>query len=86
LFSPAEGAEQSRGELRMANNAIKSDYWDGRDSREQNFVQLLRKRFPSAEVKDFTSILDELRAVKSPREIALIRRASQLAGSASSKR
>ena len=31
-------------------------------------------------MKDFTAILDELRAVKSPREIALIRRASQLAG------
>ena len=64
----------------MANNSIKSDYWDGRESREENFAQLLRKRFPNAEVKDFTPILDELRAVKSPREIALIRRASQLAG------
>jgi Xaa-Pro aminopeptidase len=31
-------------------------------------------------VKDLTSILDEMRAVKSPREVALIRRASQLAG------
>ena len=80
LFSPAEGAEQSRGELRMANNSIKSDYWDGRQSREEHFAGLLRKRFPNAEVKDFTAILDELRAVKSPREIALIRRASQLAG------
>lgn len=80
LFSPAEGAGQSRVELRSANAAIKSDYWDGRGSREENFVQLLRKRFPQAEVKDFTPILDTLRAVKSPREIALIRRASQLAG------
>ena len=31
-------------------------------------------------MKDLTPILDALRAVKSPREIALIRRASQLAG------
>jgi Xaa-Pro aminopeptidase len=80
LFSPAEGYAQSRGELRAANNAIKSDYWDARGTREENFAQLLRTRFPQAEVKDLTPILDEMRAVKSTREIALIRRASQLAG------
>lgn len=80
LCSPAEGYAQSRVELRAANNAIKSDYWDARGTREENFAQLLRTRFPQAEVKDLTPILDELRAVKSPREIALIRRASQLAG------
>jgi Xaa-Pro aminopeptidase len=80
LFSPAEGYAESRVELRAANNAIKSDYWDGRGTREENFAELLRKRFPQAEVKDLTPILDEMRAVKSPREIALIRRASQIAG------
>jgi Xaa-Pro aminopeptidase len=80
LFSPAEGNAQSRGELRVANNSIKADYWDGRTSREDNFVQLLRKRFPQTEVKDLTPILDSLRAIKSPREIELIRKASQLAG------
>jgi Xaa-Pro aminopeptidase len=80
LFSPAEGNAQSRVELRRTNNSIKADYWDGRVSREENFVGLLRKRFPQAEVKDLTPILDSLRAVKSPREVALIRRASQLAG------
>src|SRR5215510_7682776 len=80
LFSPAEGAEQSRGELLGANAAIAADYWDGRVSREAHFVQLLRTRFPRVEVRDLTPILDELRSIKSPREVALIRRASQLAG------
>jgi Xaa-Pro aminopeptidase len=80
LFAPAEGNAQSRLELRGTNNSIKADYWDGRVSREDHFTQLLRKRFPQGEVKDLTPILDALRAVKSPREIALIRRASQLAG------
>jgi Xaa-Pro aminopeptidase len=80
LFSPAEGYAQSRLELQAANRAIKADHWDGRGSREENLRQLLAKRFPRAEVKDLTPILDGLRAVKSPREIALIRRASQLAG------
>jgi Xaa-Pro aminopeptidase len=79
-FAPAEGSAQSRDELLSANASIAADYWDGRVSREAHLVQLLRTRFPRAEVRDLTPILDELRSVKSPREIALIRRASQLAG------
>lgn len=80
LFSPAEGTAESRHELQNANAAIAADYWDGRVSREAHFVNLLRTRAPRADVRDLTAILDEMRSVKSPREIALIRRASQLAG------
>ena len=79
-FAPAEGAAQSRGEVQAANAAIALDYWDGRPSREAHLAQLLRTRLPRAEVRDLTPILDELRSLKSPREVALIRRASQLAG------
>ncbi len=79
-FSPAEGNEESRGELLSANASIALDYWDGRISREARFMGLLRARYPRTQVKDLTPILDELRAIKSQREIALIRRASQIAG------
>jgi Xaa-Pro aminopeptidase len=79
-FAPAEGTAQCRGELQSANAGIALDYWDGRPSREAHFVQLIRTRFPRADVRDLSPILDELRGVKSPREIALIRRASQIAG------
>ena len=41
---------------------------------------MIRTRFPRAEVRDLTLILDDLRSVKSPREVALIRRASRFAG------
>src|SRR6185295_11444699 len=80
MFTPAEGSAESRFELQNANAAIAADYWDGRVSREAHLVNLLRTRAPRAEVRDLTPILDEMRSVKSPREIALIRRASQLAG------
>ena len=79
-FSPAEGQGQSRHELLRANAAIASDYWDGRLSREGQFIQLLRSRYPRLEVRDLTPILDALRSVKSSREIALLRIASQLSG------
>ena len=79
-FEPAEGQGQSRGELRTANAAIANDAWDGRLPRESRFLELLQFRNRGAEIRNLSPILDELRAIKSPREIALIRRASQLAG------
>jgi Xaa-Pro aminopeptidase len=78
--APAEGGEQSRGELLMAETARAMDFWDGAVSRQRRFVELLRVRQPRAEVRDLTPILDEMRSIKSPREIALVRRASQIAG------
>ena len=79
-FAPAESTEQSRRELLDGNHAIAADYWDGRISREARLIELLRSRYWRSEVKDLTPIIDELRSVKSPREIALLRRAAQLAG------
>jgi Xaa-Pro aminopeptidase len=79
-FSPGEGNAECRAELRSANSAVANDPWDGRLSREDQIRQLIKTRLPEVEVRNLTPILDELRSVKSRREIALIRRASQLAG------
>lgn len=77
---PAEGHAESRHELRAADTAIAADPWDGRLPRETRFVELLRLRNPRATLRDLTPILDDLRSAKSPREVALLRRASELAG------
>jgi Xaa-Pro aminopeptidase len=79
-FSPAENSGQSRGELVSSETARVNDHWDGGVSRQRRFVELLRARHPRAEVRNLNPILDEMRSIKSPREIALIRRASQIAG------
>jgi Xaa-Pro aminopeptidase len=79
-FSPAENLGQSRGELVAAETARANDFWDGAPTRQRRFVELLRTRHPRAEVRNLNPILDELRSIKSPREIAMIRRASQIAG------
>jgi len=79
-FSPSEGVAQSRDEHLGGIAAIAADPWDGRPSREGNFINLLRSRFPSFEIRDLSPILDDMRLVKSPKEIELIRRASELAG------
>jgi Xaa-Pro aminopeptidase len=66
--------------LVSAETARATDHWDGGVSRQRRFVELLRARNPNTEIKNLNPILDELRSIKSPREIALIRRASQIAG------
>jgi Xaa-Pro aminopeptidase len=78
--APAEGHAQSRGELRAADAAMAADSWDGALPRHSRFAELVRVRNPRTAIKDLTPILDTLRSVKSPREIALVRRASQIAG------
>jgi Xaa-Pro aminopeptidase len=79
-FSPAENLGQSRGELIAADTARANDFWDGAPARQRRFVELLRTRHPRAEVRNLNPVLDEMRSLKSPREIAMIRRASQIAG------
>ncbi|HYO91584.1 MAG TPA: Xaa-Pro aminopeptidase [Pyrinomonadaceae bacterium] len=79
-FSPAEVGADSRDELLGGMAGTIADPWDGRPSREGHFVQLIRSRYPQFEVRDLSPVLDRMRIIKSPREIELIRRASQLAG------
>ena len=79
-FSPAENLGQSRGELVAAETARVNDFWDGAVSRQRRFLELLRARQARAEVRNLNPILDEMRSIKSPREIAMLRRASQIAG------
>ncbi|MGB2717680.1 MAG: aminopeptidase P family protein [Vicinamibacterales bacterium] len=79
-FSPPENLGQSRGELVAAETARANDFWDGAAPRHRRFVELLRSRHARSEIRNLNPILDEMRSVKSEREIAMIRRASQLAG------
>jgi Xaa-Pro aminopeptidase len=79
-FSPTESGSDSRDELLAAQARAASDPWDGQPAREAHFMRLLKDRFPQFELRDLSPALDTLRAIKSPTEIALIRRATQLAG------
>ncbi len=79
-FSPAEGFATSRDLALRYISDVANDPWDGRPSREGHFGDLLRSRFPHFEINNLTPILDQLRLIKSPTEIALIRKATQLSG------
>ena len=79
-LAPMETGNDSRDELLAAQARAASDPWDGRPSREAHFVQLVQQRFPQLTVRDLSPTLDAMRTIKSPAEIAVIRRATQLAG------
>ena len=79
-LSPAELAGMSRDLATRGNSDIANDPWDGRPSREANFAARLRDRFPKLEIEDLSPVLDRLRLVKSEREVALIRKATDLSG------
>ena len=75
---PAEGPKASRGELNGINKRVAADPWDGQPSREDHFIGLLRTRLPAAEIRDLTPVINRMRGLKSPREIALLREAGRL--------
>jgi len=52
--------------------------WDGRTTRELQFVKILKERFPQLEVRDCSSLIWELRTIKSPAEIELLRKAGRI--------
>ena len=71
---------QSQGDPTRFWSASKADPWDGRDSREAAFLAKLKIAAPQSDVKNLDPILNALRAIKSPREIAVIREATRIAG------
>lgn len=77
-FSPAEGTAMSRDLATRVIADIAADPWDGEQPREGHFINLLRTRYPQLEVRDLTPTLDQMRLIKSPREIALLKKATQL--------
>ena len=61
------------------------DPWDGRPSDAQHFLGLLKSRLPNIELRSLTPIVSEMRRVKSPREIRMLRRAGYLSALATTE-
>jgi Xaa-Pro aminopeptidase len=81
-FQPAEGSAESRDGARRRNNDAAADPWDGRISREAHLRVLLTTRAGDYVIRNLSPILDEMRAIKSPAEIAVIDRATRIGGEA----
>lgn len=78
-FSPEElMRECSREKLRTLRRIMVDNSWDGRPTRETQFVNRLQEKFPGLEVRDCSSFIWDLRVIKSPAEIEVMRRAGQI--------
>jgi Xaa-Pro aminopeptidase len=69
---------QSQGDPTRLWAANAKDPWDGRDSREATFIAKLKAAAPDSKIENLDTIVNAMRAVKSPREIAIIREATKI--------
>ena len=79
-FRPEVLGEASASDAVALARATKEDPWDGRTSREEAFLANLRRAAPASDIKDLDPIVDRMRTIKSPREIAIIREATRITG------
>ena len=83
LYTPFRPESQAAvtGDRTAAHlQATKNDPWDNRPLRETVFREKLHNAAPQLEIKDLDQILDLMRTIKSPRELALIRESTRIAG------
>ncbi len=82
IYTPFKPEELMRECSNEKFNTLKTNQvfneWDGRLTRELQFVKLLKERYPQVEVRDCSPDIWGLRVIKSPAEIAVIRRAGRI--------
>ena len=77
-FEDGEGRTVSRHDVRSWPVKQAADPWDTRLTRSAQLVATVRHQFPQLEARSLSPLMDELRLIKSPAEIALLRRAGHL--------
>ena len=78
ITSPEETTEMSRDRCMALRTARLNDPWDGRISKELNFLKKLKDRYPLITIKDLTPLLDLMRWVKDEKEIAALRECGRI--------
>lgn len=79
MFKPEElGPENSNEKFNSLQRSMTQSLWDGRLTRELQFVRQLRDKFPQVDVRDCTSRVWELRKIKSAAELEVMRRAGRI--------
>lgn len=76
--APAEGGGATRWAAGGCARKRMEHEWDQAEPQDVRFRRLLNERFPGLAARDLCPIIDEMRTIKSPAEIALLRQAGQL--------
>jgi Xaa-Pro aminopeptidase len=83
IYTTVRGETTLMGTPDRANahaRAKAADPWDLQGSREEFFKSRLAAKAPGARFENLDDVLDELRMIKSPREIALLKESTRIAG------
>jgi Xaa-Pro aminopeptidase len=82
LYTPYKPEELFREvSTEKLNNFLRNvtiNPWDGRLTRELQFVKIVKERYPQLEIRDLSPLIWDLRMIKTPAEIALLRRAGKI--------
>jgi len=79
MFKPEElGATNTGKKFNILQRTMMLNPWDGRLTRELQFVRQLRDKLPQVEVRDCSALVWDLRKIKSHAEIEVLRRAAQI--------
>ncbi len=79
-FLPEELARECSSEkMGILRKDMINNEWDGRLTRELQFVKLLKERYPQVEIKDCSGMIWDLRIIKTPAEIAHLRKVGKIA-------
>jgi len=79
MFKPEElGRENSNEKFNALQKSMTLNMWDGRLTRELQFVKQLRDKFPQMDVRDCSATVWNLRKIKSPAELEILRRAARI--------
>jgi Xaa-Pro aminopeptidase len=80
MYKPEElGPENSNEKFNELQRSMTMNPWDGRLTRELQFVKQLKEKLPHAEVRDCSALVWNLRKYKSPAELAIMRDAGRIA-------
>jgi Xaa-Pro aminopeptidase len=71
--------ECSMDKQSVLSRTMTGNPWDGRLGRERQFAEHLKTKYPGIEIKDLSPVIAELRTIKSPAEIEVLRRAGRIA-------
>lgn len=79
MFKPEEvGPENSNEKFNALQKSMTLNLWDGRLTRELQFVKQLRERFPQVEVRDCSPMVWNQRKFKSKAEIEIMREVARI--------
>jgi Xaa-Pro aminopeptidase len=81
-LQPGDTADNARSEVLIFEARKNRTHYNAQMTRDDFRIQRLRERYPAADFKDVTPLLDVLRAAKSPEEIVVLRRNGRLSAEA----